>query len=94
MMTTMGVERFEDVKSFITAVKEIANTTKDVWILVDDTVAIPRETAMMVTSPLFGNASSKWSVVRSLKETGENGLSITFNIEADIPSIIFLGMRE
>lgn len=93
-MTTMGVERFEDVKSFITAVKEIASITKDVWILVDDTVAIPRETAMLVTSPLFGNASSEWSVIRSLKETGENGLSITFNIEAYTPAITFLGIRE
>lgn len=91
LMTTQGVQRFADVESFIAAVKEIRKTTEDAWVFVDDTVVIRKEIARLVISPVFGNVNSKWAVIRSLKG---NGVDIRFNIDADMPKVVFLGMQN
>lgn len=93
-MVTQGVQRFKEVESFIAAVKEVRETTECAWVFVEDTVEIPEKIAKLVTSPVFGNVNSKWAVIRSLKETRENGLDITFNIEADMPTTVFFGMQQ
>lgn len=93
-MTTMGVQRFADVESFIAAVKEIRETTEGAWIFVDNTVEIPEEIARLVISPAFGNVNSKWAVIRSLKENKENGVDISFKIDTDMPKVVFLGMQN
>lgn len=94
LMTTQGVQRFADVESFIAAVKEIRKTTEDAWVFVDDTVVIRKEIARLVISPVFGKANSKWAVIRSLKENKENGVDISFNIDTDMPKVVFLGMQN
>lgn len=94
IMTTMEVKWVKDAQSFIEAVKEIRENDECAWVFVDSMVNIPNEIAILTIFPVFGSENSKLAVIRSLKETKENGLNITFNIWTDTPKIISLRIQE